>query len=273
MAGDNSYSPGQFTLDELRAAWPVPGAGDDKYSRGVVGLDTGSARYLGAAVLSTLGALRAGAGFIRFDGAPEARAAVMARCPSVTFGPGRVGAWVAGCGWDEGEMNVDRLAARLADGWPCVIDAGALWVIDDAAKMWGWAELAENCLLTPHAGELARLLGVSRADVTASPAAYAEQAAARFGATVLLKGAIQYVAAPDGGVRQALPGPAWTAQAGSGDVLAGVAGTLLAAGLAAPQAGLAAASLQALAAAEHPGPWSPDQLADFFPATIASFAA
>jgi ribosomal protein L17 len=100
------------TLDDLRSGWPVPGPESDKYARGVVGVDTGSARYPGAAVLSTLGALRSGAGFVRFCGAVEAQAAILARCPSVTFGPGRVQAWVVGCGWDGAQSNASRLAAR-----------------------------------------------------------------------------------------------------------------------------------------------------------------
>jgi len=263
----------QFAVDGLRALWPVPTAADDKYSRGVVGIDTGSSRYPGAALLSTLGALRTGTGFVRFCGADSAKQAILARCPSVTFGLGRVNAWVVGCGWDEEDMNVARLAARLTDGVPCVIDAGALWVIEDALASLGWDALPEGCLLTPHAGELARLLGVERQAVAAEPINYATVAARRYGAAVLLKGADQYCVAPDGFARRALPGPAWTAQAGSGDVLAGVAGTLLAAGLELPVAGVLAASLQALTAERHPGPWAPDQLADFFPAEVARLVA
>ncbi|MCL2783623.1 MAG: NAD(P)H-hydrate epimerase, partial [Propionibacteriaceae bacterium] len=118
-------------------------------------------------------------------------------------------------------------------------------------------------------GELARLLGCERTDVTADPLGRALQASERFKAAVLLKGARQYSVAVDAAY-VAVPGPAWTAQAGSGDVLAGVAGTLLAAGIDAALAGALAASLQAATAAKHLGPWAPDQLADWFPATISS---
>ena len=269
------------SADVLADSWPLPTADDDKYSRGVVGVDTGSSRYPGAAILSTLGALRSGAGFVRYCGTDAAKQAILTRCPSVTFGAGRVNAWVTGCGWDDDEANAARLAARLGDGVPVVIDAGALWVIDDALEALGWKALPANCLLTPHAGELARLLGVTRADVTGDALHRAAQASERFAAVVLLKGATQYCVGPAGemagsaavvDVYKALPGPAWTAQAGSGDVLAGVAATLLAAGLDAPIAGAAAASLQALTATNHPGPWAPDQLADHFPGTIATFA-
>jgi len=254
--------------DELTGHWPQPTVSDDKYSRGVVGVDTGSSRYPGAAVLSTLGALRAGAGFVRFCG-KAAREAVLVRCPSVTFGAGRVNAWVLGCGWDDGELGADRLASRLNDGLPCVIDAGALNLIDQALVLLGWTALPSGCLLTPHAGELARLLGIERADVIRGPVGFASQASQRFQAAVLLKGGVQYAVAGETALR-AHGGPAWTAQAGSGDVLAGVAGTLLAAGLEAVKAGAMAASLQALTAERHPGPWAPDQLADWFPEVIGA---
>lgn len=250
---------------DLAAVWPVPGERDDKYSRGVVGLDTGSERFPGAAVLSVLGALWSGAGFLRFDGEDTARPALLARAPSVTYGPGRVDAWVVGCGWNDRAPNRARLRRRLADGRPCVIDASALDLLPglDAA-------LPAGCLLTPHAGELARLLGTTRAEVDVEPAGAAQAVADRFGAVVLLKGSRQRVASPGGHqVAVALPGPAWAAQAGSGDVLAGVCGTLLAAGLGPRDAGLAAASLQALAGRRHPGPYPPEALAERFPATIA----
>ena len=73
---------------------------------------------------------------------------------------------------------------------------------------------------------------------------------------------------PDGFARLALPGSAWTAQAGSGDVLAGACGTLLAAGLPAGRAGLMAASLQALTASRFPGPYPPDVQASRFPEVV-----
>jgi len=253
---------------DVAAVWPLPNAASDKYSRGVVGLDVGSARYPGAAVLATLGALSSGAGFIRYRGAVEARPVLLARAPSITFGDGPVQAWVLGCGWDDTEFGPARLAARLADGVPCVLDAGTLPLLADLTE-----PLPHDCLLTPHAGELARLLGVPRATVVADPVAHARGAADRFGAAVLLKGATQVVATPgDDAADVAVPGPAWTAQAGSGDVLAGIAGTLLAAGLPARNAGVAAASVQALAAARHPGPYPPDALATRLPRVIARLA-
>ncbi len=241
------------TEDDLRAWYPWPGAGSDKYSRGVVGVDTGTDVYPGAAVLGVSGALHAGAGMVRYAG--PVRDEVLRAFPSVVApvdpsDPGRVQAWVVGSGWPGGDA--DRLGRRLADGVPLVVDAGAL------ADLPG---LSAGCLLTPHAGELARFLGVERSSVEADPVGHSRRAATRAGASVLLKGATQYCAAPDGSVLVVEAGPAWTATAGSGDVLAGIAGTLLAAGLPAHRAGALAAALQARAASAMPGPHTPEELA------------
>lgn len=247
---------------DLTTWYPYPGSTSDKYGRGVVGLDTGSSAYPGAAVLGAAGAIHGGAGMVRYAG--EAPDAVLARYPNVVPSrdrdrPGRVQAWVCGSGW---EADADaRLSRRLADGVPCVLDAGALEVLPGT--------LPPGCVLTPHAGELARLLGVERVEVEADPVRHAREASARHGAVVLLKGATQYVASPDGQVLVAAAGLSWTATAGSGDVLAGACGALLAAGLPAARAAVLAASLQALASVEHPGPIPPQQLAEAFPAVIA----
>ena len=243
---------------DVGAWWPVPGPSSDKYSRGVVRLDTGSDDYPGAAVLGALGATRSGAGLVRYVG--PAFGHVLAAAPSVVGVDGRAQAQVIGSGW--GRADRARRDAALALDIPSVIDAEAL--IDLPSS------LPDNCLLTPHVGELARLLGSDRVDVVADPRGAVIAAAATWGTTVLLKGATQYVARRDGVVLLAPPGPAWTAQAGSGDVLAGIAGTLLAAGLPADKAGVMAAGVQALTASSHPGPWAPDDLARFLPGTIAS---
>lgn len=247
---------------DVAAHWPWPSATSDKYSRGVVGIDTGSVRYPGAAILGTNGAVHAGAGMIRFVGADSAADRLRSLLPSVTYGEGKVQAWLVGSGWGQTEANHDRLSGRLVDHLPCVIDADALAVLPD--------ELPDNCLLTPHAGELSKLLGVKRQEVEADPVGHARQAATRSGTAVLLKGATQYCVSPEGDVLVAVPGPHWTAQAGSGDVLAGICSTLLAAGLDAHWAGALGASVQALCAEQNPGPFPPDEIARRLPATIAS---
>lgn len=240
--------------------WPVPGPRSHKYTRGVVGLDTGSAEYPGAALLSCAGALHAGPGMVRYlGGAPQDL--VLPRFPSVVLGDGRVQALVLGSGWGDLDDSSDRIVAAIARDVPLVLDADALRLLPIA--------LPDGSLLTPHAGELARMLDLERADVDADPMGSARRAAAKFGATVLLKGGTQYVATPTGAVTIAVRGPAWTGQAGSGDILAGVCGTLLAAGLGAERAAVLAASLQAITASRHPGPQPPDVLASFFPDVIA----
>lgn len=253
------------TASDLRDSYPWPSPQSDKYSRGVVGIDTGSATYPGAALLGVNGALHAGAGMVRYAG--PVREAVLAAFPSVVAPldpdtPGRVQSWVCGSGWAGADAN--RLARRLADGVPVVLDAGALIGLE--------SPLPAGCLLTPHAGELGRMLGVPRDAVEADPIAHAREAAARTGATVLLKGATHYSVTPAGQVLIAELGPFWSAVAGSGDTLAGIAGTLLAAGVDAWHTGALAASLQARAALLLPGPHTPEEVAtQGLPAAIAAF--
>ena len=264
--GTDAAQVWQVEQADLASWYPWPQPTSDKYSRGVVGLDTGSARYPGAAVLSAAGALFTGAGMVRHTGEQVVADRVLSRFPSVVPGTGRVQAWVCGSGWaveEEREQLRARLLEHCADGVPLVLDAGALELLPST--------LPDGSLLTPHAGELARLLDIDRARVEDDPLTHVRDAAQRHRATVLLKGATQYVASPDGSVLLAVAGPAWSAQAGSGDVLAGSCGALLAAGLPAHQAAVVAASLQALTAAEHPGPRPPDELASLFPDVIAGW--
>ncbi|MFB7652178.1 MULTISPECIES: NAD(P)H-hydrate dehydratase [unclassified Streptomyces] len=224
---------------------PVPGAESDKYRRGVVGVAAGSARYPGAAVLAVAGALRGGAGAVRYVG--PAGDAVIARFPETLVserGPkraGRVQAWVVGPGaGDDAGTVAEVLAAEV----PVLIDADGLRLADaDAVR----ARRAAT-LMTPHAGEAAALLGVGREEVEGARLASARELAARYGATVLLKGSTTVVAGADGGpVRVNPTGTSWLATAGSGDVLSGLAGSLLAAGLSALDAGSTAAYLHGLA--------------------------
>lgn len=260
--------PALRAWDDLDVAsrLPIPGPSSQKYSRGVLGLDVGSADYPGAAVLAHLGAAHTGVGMLRCLGRPEVAKAVIERLPNVVAAEGRVQARLLGSGWGNRADARQSLRAALETGDPLVLDADAIAALDGA--------VTQPCLLTPHAGELARLLGVERAAVEADPLAHVRQAADQTRAAVLLKGASQYVAVPDGPtVELAVPGPAWTGQAGSGDVLAGICGALLAAGLSPAHAGVVGASLQAITAREHPGPWPPQELASRIPATVAGLAA
>ena len=240
--------------DDLARAWPYPSERSDKYARGVVGVDTGSDQYPGAAVMSVYGAVYGGAGYVRFLGAERPAATISDQLPNVVFSPGRVQAHLFGSGWGERADGAKVLAAVAEEGLPAVVDADGLGYLPKPAPA--------NWLLTPHAGELARLLERERGWVEDDPVRAVTAGAQQTGATVLLKGATQLVAAPSASpVLVAVPGPAWTAQAGSGDVLGGVCAALLAAGVDAQRAGQLGASVQAVAAAEHPGVLAPQELA------------
>ncbi|MGN6272219.1 MAG: ADP-dependent NAD(P)H-hydrate dehydratase [Protaetiibacter sp.] len=255
----------------------VPGPDDDKYSRGVVGFATGSARYPGAAVLGVEAALHAGVGMVRYLGAGRPGRLVLQRRPEVVTAEGRVQAWVVGSGQDPEALDELTAAFRdraLADPVPVVIDAGALGLVDRATG---------TRVLVPHAGELARLLQCEREEVLADPAASALEAASRYSAVVLLKGHTSYVADADGGLLEVACAPAWTATAGTGDALAGVLGALLAThaleldadpGAAAPLAATAAV-LHGLAAerASRGGPFTVLDLCAELPAVIRQLLA
>ncbi|MFJ8785463.1 NAD(P)H-hydrate dehydratase [Streptomyces sp. NPDC102476] len=228
---------------DVRRLLPVPTGESDKYRRGVVGIAAGSARYPGAAVLAVYGALRGGAGAVRYVG--PAGDAVIARFPETLVsdrGPkhaGRVQAWVVGPGAGDDASAVGEV---LASDVPVLIDADGLRLADrDAVR----ARTAPT-LMTPHAGEAAALLGVPREEVEGARLASARELAGRYDATVLLKGSTTLVA-DAGSVRVNPTGTAWLATAGSGDVLSGLAGSLLASGLSALDAGSVGAYLHGLA--------------------------
>ncbi|MEH0546298.1 NAD(P)H-hydrate dehydratase [Streptomyces sp. B21-105] len=249
--GLGEYLPDVPELEALQhadvaALLPVPGGESDKYRRGVVGIAAGSDRYPGAAVLAVAGALRGGAGAVRYVG--PAGDTVLARFPETLVserGPahaGRVQAWVVGPGAGDDATTV---AEVLAADVPVLIDADGLRLADaDAVR-----GRAAPTLMTPHAGEAAALLGVAREQVEGARLASVRELAARYRATVLLKGSTTLVAdaGGEGPVRVNATGTAWLATAGSGDVLSGLAGSLLAAGLGALDAGSVGAYLHGLA--------------------------
>lgn len=218
-----------------------PAASDDKYSRGVVGLRTGSAQYPGAAVLGVEAAWRAGAGFVRYAGPDSAARLVLARRPETVVGADaetRVGAWVIGSGTDAQNRSDDETATLrriLAGQTPVVVDAGALDLAPGATA---------PVVVTPHAGELARLrAALGLAAPGTDRLTELREVARVLGATVLLKGADTLIAASEGPVLHVPAQTHWLATAGTGDVLAGVLGVLLAANpTASPPACAAAAA-------------------------------
>ncbi|MGW0999318.1 NAD(P)H-hydrate dehydratase [Streptomyces sp. NPDC002520] len=242
--------PADADLESLQHAdvarlLPVPAAESDKYRRGVVGIAAGSARYPGAAVLAVSGALRGGAGAVRYVG--PAGDAVIARFPETLVSDrgaakaGRVQAWVVGPGAGD---DAESVAEVLGTDVPVLLDADGLRLAERDAVRGRTAPT----LMTPHAGEAAALLGVRREEVEGARLAAVRELAAVYRSTVLLKGSSTLVADFEGGaVRVNATGTAWLATAGSGDVLSGLAGSLLASGLSARDAGSVAAYLHGLA--------------------------
>ncbi|MFE0693395.1 NAD(P)H-hydrate dehydratase [Streptomyces sp. NPDC058869] len=254
---------------DVAALLPVPGAESDKYRRGVVGVVAGSERYPGAAVLAVAGALRGGAGAVRYVG-PGADA-VIARFPEtlVHAGPpskaGRVQAWVVGPGLGDGRAAEAAVADVLAADVPVLVDADGLRLLDAGTVRTRTAPT----VLTPHAGEAAALLGTAREEVESGRLTAVRELAARYRATVLLKGSTTLIAeARDTPVRVNPTGTSWLATAGSGDVLSGLTGSLLAAGLAPRDAASVGAYLHGLAARHGSGgaPVSAQDVADGIPA-------
>ncbi|PZF83465.1 bifunctional ADP-dependent NAD(P)H-hydrate dehydratase/NAD(P)H-hydrate epimerase [Jiangella anatolica] len=262
--------PALTVLDDadVAALLPDPGRESDKYSRGVVGVLAGSAQFPGAAVLAVGGALHGGAGMVRYAGPDAVATEVRQRWPEAIAGPspdtvGRVQAWTIGSGLGDGR-GAD-VEAALAAGLPVLVDADGLRSLP--------SRFDGPALLTPHAGELARLLDVERAEVEARRLHHAREAAQRWNAVVLLKGSTTVVAAPDGRVRVNPTGTSALAAAGTGDVLAGLAGSLLAGRLSPLDAGSVAAYAHGLAgrraAASAGYPSAGDVLAEL-PAVVRS---
>lgn len=215
---------------DLARLWPVPQRTDHKYTRGVLGIVAGSAAYPGAALLAATAAAATGIGMIRYLGPSEVSRQINlmtpeAVCSQDAVADSHVQAWLAGPGTDGDDTQSQRIRDAIASGLPVIADAGAFDVLP--------AELGPQVVLTPHAGELVRILAAQgvetdREHVEASPAEFAALAAGLTGATVLLKGAVTVVAAPDGALFSQDDGPDWLATAGSGDTLAGILGALAA---------------------------------------------
>ncbi|WP_430542323.1 NAD(P)H-hydrate dehydratase, partial [Streptomyces malaysiensis] len=241
--------------EDVAALLPRPSAESDKYRRGVVGVVAGSARYPGAAVLAVSGALRGGAGAVRYVG--PAADTVIARFPEtlVHSGPpakaGRVQSWVVGPGLGDGAAAKHSLEDVLASDVPVLVDADGLHLLPAGSDL---RKREAATVLTPHAGEAAALLGVSREEVEAGRLAAVRALAERYGATVLLKGSTTLVAAEHQPVRVNPTGVGWLATAGSGDVLSGLIGSLLATGLPARDAASVGAYLHGLAARRTTAP-------------------
>lgn len=208
----------------------VPSELDNKYSRGVLGVITGSARYPGAAVLTTAAASATGVGLIRFHSNSGLAHLVLHNNPEVVVQPGKVTAWLAGSGV-ESKRTTD-FTTWLRHRWFTLLPKQSVPTILDAGAMYLAGRLQQPTVITPHAGELSRLLKEQGVDVTSeaiegNPKKWAVTASEKLGVVVLLKGSHTVVADSDQLIELPIATP-WLATAGSGDVLAGILGALVA---------------------------------------------
>lgn len=230
----------EWSRNDAARFFRAPTAEDDKYSRGVVGVRTGSAAYPGAAVLGVEAAWRTGAGFVCYVGAPSAVAAVLSRRPETVGGPDagrtRIGAWVIGSGTDPDDRSAAEAQALreiVGGDVPVVIDAGALDLAPTARAPF---------VATPHGREFARLrehVGIHASDDLAD----VRDVSAAIDGVVLRKGARTVLAAPDGTLIAVEAGTGWLATAGTGDVLAGIVAAVIAANPGSPLVESAAAAV------------------------------
>ncbi|MCE7005797.1 NAD(P)H-hydrate dehydratase [Kibdelosporangium philippinense] len=243
---------------DVADAWPIPGPKDDKYTQGVTGIAAGSATYPGAAVLSASGAVLATSGMVRYAG--TAAEVVSQRWPEVVAtgaieDAGRVQAWVVGPGIGTGTAGRELMQYVLGVGVPVCVDADGITLLAEHPTLWDHRDPDTPVVLTPHDREFARLAPLGKDRV-----ASAKSLARRVNADVLLKGSNTIVAAPDGRVLVNQSPSAWLATAGSGDVLSGILGAVLAAGvdpwLAAGCAAYAHAHAGTIAADGAPAPAS-----------------
>ena len=201
----------------------IPGPQDNKYTHGVLGVITGSEKYPGAAVLGVEAAHRTGIGMVRFLGEKAPAELVLARRPETVTVSGAVDAWLVGSGMEStSDLNADlpALAHAVLGLQPVVLDAGGLGFL---------GHVTAPAIITPHEGELERL--VPQGDQTKQE--WAAKAADHLGVVVVLKGHETLVVSPEelsGGkfiVKVTSP-TSWLATAGTGDVLAGVIGAVVA---------------------------------------------
>ncbi|WP_222194211.1 NAD(P)H-hydrate dehydratase [Modestobacter italicus] len=259
----------QLTDADVAGHLEAPDAEDDKYSRGVVGVLAGSATYPGAGVLCTGAALRTRPGLVRYAG--TAADGVRAAWPEVIVTAGRPGdagrvqAWVVGPGMGTDDDALSVLREVLATDLPVVLDADALTLLSQHRELVG--DRSAPTVLTPHDREFARVFG----EVGTDRLAAARRGAADLGCTVLLKGEATVVADAAGSTFVNGTGTPWLATAGTGDVLAGILGAVLATGVPAAEAAAVAAHLHGRAgqlAAER-GPLIAGDLVRRLPETVA----
>ena len=220
----------RWTTKDSKRQIVIPSELDHKYSRGTLGVITGSAQFPGAAVLTSKAAIATGLGVLRFHSSSGLAHLVLHAAPEALVQPGKVDAWLAGSGVSDKKYS--DYTTWLRHRWFKLLSAQSVPTILDAGAL-NWAgKLSQPTLITPHAGELSRLLtkrgvAVSSEAIEADPKKWSMVAAEKLSATVLLKGSTTYIAQKDFLIELPKATP-WLATAGSGDVLAGIIGALLA---------------------------------------------
>lgn len=233
---DSSFA-GEIRRDDLPALFTARGPDTHKGSFGTVGVVGGGRGMEGAALLAARAALKTGAGKVLVGFAQDAaplpcdplQPELMLRgARSLLDADWGVTAWVAGCGIGTGATAANALSELfvLRHGAPLVLDADGLNLLANGGIRPNWGD--GPVVLTPHPAEAGRLLGQDTARVQADRGAAAQALARRFGAWVVLKGAGTLICAPDGTWRRNTSGNPGLATAGTGDVLAGMLGSLLA---------------------------------------------
>lgn len=277
--------------DPLPVPYLEPGAHDDKYTGGVVGIAAGSTTYPGAGILATLGALRATPAMVRAVGIPGVPPEVVGS--ATVEDTGRVQAWVVGPGRGTGKEAASELKDLLARPEPLLCDADALTLLAGSVELRGrLRNRVAPTVLTPHSGEFARLRGAMGENATGDAIADARALARELRCTVLLKGRVTVIATASAAPGAALSatrtaavnaGHSWSATPGSGDVLAGVIGAWLAREAAQPtpdyhRAVVHACEVHAMAAylsaltPDGPGPTSASLIAASVPRASARLA-
>jgi hydroxyethylthiazole kinase-like uncharacterized protein yjeF len=208
----------------------VPSELDHKYSRGTLGVITGSAQYPGAAVLTTRAAFATGLGALRFHSNSGLAHLVLHQTPEALVQPGPVTAWLAGSGINSKKYS--DITTWLRHRWFLLLNRQSVPTLLDAGALYLAGSLEQPTLITPHSGELSRLLAqrgitASAELIESNPREWAQRSSEALAVTVLLKGSRTVVAHDDYVIELPVATP-WLATAGSGDVLAGIIGALIA---------------------------------------------
>lgn len=236
-----------ITPEWARARLPSVPPNAHKGTLGTVAVVAGQAGMAGAAVMVGMGAARTGAGLIRLISPAGNRTILQTALPEALFADRNGEKWgdslrgadavVAGPGMGTDDAALDALRTVLSNGnAPLLLDADALNLLARVPDLLD-AGRGRSLLLTPHPGEMSRLMAAKIKDVIADPFRFAAEASRRFGCAVLLKGAPSVVAVSGEAVRVNVTGHSGIATAGMGDTLAGIAAALLAQGCSPGDAG------------------------------------